>query len=249
MILLDLVVPFYNPQPGWELKFVSRFQQLVRDYFQGDPDSIHVVVVNDGSTVRFTEKETGYLQQHIPRLKTVCYSENRGKGFALRTGVAEAVSDYCIYSDNDFPFGLEAIRQIYDALRQGADIVTGHRTNGNYFRHLPFKRKVISKGLTLVNKYLLRLPVSDTQAGIKGFNRLGRKLFLDTTTDRFLFDMEFILLAGKVKGIRIKELPVNIRAGVKMSDFSSGIMKQEFKNLLRIIFKKKQGRQNREELM
>lgn len=238
-MIMDLVIPFYNPQPGWEVKFVDKFNKLVTEYFNGDKAGIHVIVVNDGSQNRFAEKEIKYLKDHIPNIEAICYEENRGKGFALRTGVARTQTGFCVYSDNDFPFGLGVIREMYDALQQGTDIVTGCRTSGNYFRHLPFKRKVASKGLALINKYVLRLPITDTQAGIKAFNSKGKAIFLQTTTDRFLFDMEFILLAGKVKGIRIRELNVNIAPGVKMSDFSRKIIKQEFRNLIRIILNKR----------
>lgn len=248
-MIMDLIIPFYNPQPGWEQKFVKKFNQLADEYFDGNREGIHVIVVNDGSVSRFAPREVAYLEASIPHVEAICYEQNRGKGFALRTGVARTKTDYCIYSDNDFPFGLGAIRQMYDTLRQGADIVTGCRTSGNYFRHLPLKRKVASRGLAFVNKYILRLPVTDTQAGIKAFNKTGRAIFLQTTTDRFLFDMEFILLASRITDIRIQEILVNITADVKMSDFSRKIMKQEFRNLLRIILKKKNERQSRKDII
>lgn len=245
----DLVIPFYNPQPGWEQKFVRKFNQLADEHLDGDREGVHVILVNDGSDNRFTDKEISFLKEHIPHLHVICYKENMGKGFALRTGVKAAVTGYCIYSDNDFPFGLGIIRQMYDTLQQGADIVTGRRTTGNYFRHLPLKRRIVSKGLAFVNKYILRLPVADTQAGIKGFNALGQKLFLQTTTDRFLFDMEFILLAGRVTDIEIRELDVNVGEDIKMSDFSRKVMKQEFRNLIRLLLKKKHEKQSRKDII
>lgn len=248
-MMMDLVIPFYNPQPGWEEKFVVKFQKLIDGYFEGDKGSINVIMVNDGSLDRFTDKEIAFLRQHIPNVAIIGYQENRGKGFALRTGVSNTKTNYCVYSDNDFPFGLGAIREMYDTLKKGADIVTGCRTNGNYFRQLPFKRKVVSKGLAFVNKYLLRLPVSDTQAGIKGFNEFGRKLFLKTTTDRFLFDMEFILLSGRVTDINIQQIDVRVTSEVKMTDFSRKIMQQEFRNLIRIILKKKAAKQSKKDIL
>jgi glycosyltransferase involved in cell wall biosynthesis len=248
-MIIDLVIPFYNPKQGWEEKFVRKFNLLVADHFDGNKDAIHVIVVNDGSRNRFTAKEITYLEQHIPHLKVICYADNKGKGYALRAGVAVSQTDYCIYSDNDFPFGIAAIKDIYNALLQGADIATGCRTHGNYFQHLPFKRRLVSKGLAMVNKYLLRLPVTDTQAGIKGFNRLGRSLFLATTTERFLFDLEFVLLAGRVKDIRIREVDVNVVEGTRMTDFSGKILRQEFRNLVRIILKKKHEKQSRKDII
>lgn len=246
---LDLIIPCYNPPPDWEKKLAHRFNELVSLHFAGDADAINLILVNDGSGKRFTGRETDYLKEHIRHIRFIGYADNRGKGFALRQGVAAAVTPYCIYSDNDFPFGLAAIREMYDALLAGTDIVTGRRTAGNYFKHLPLQRKLVSKGLAFFNRYILRLPVADTQAGIKGFNDLGKKLFLDTTTDRFLFDMEFILLAGSVSDIRIREIDVNITQDIRMSDFSRKVMRQEFMNLIRILFRKKHEKQSRKDIV
>lgn len=248
-MMLDLVVPFYNPQPGWEEKFARQFDNLINTYFEGDKTLVHVIIVNDGSRHRFTELEVNYLKQHIPCLKTLCYKENKGKGYALRTGVAYTQTDYCIYSDNDFPFGLGVIPAMLQELQNGADIVTGRRTRGNYFRSLPLKRKLASRGLEIVNKYILRLPVTDTQAGIKGFNKYGKALFLRTKTERFLFDMEFIMISGRIKDIVIKELDVNITSETRLTDFSRKILQQEFKNLVKIILRKKHDKQFKEDII
>lgn len=248
-MMLDLVVPFYNPQPGWEEKFARQFNKLIDTYFDGDKTLIHVIIVNDGSKHRFTEQEVNYLKLHIPHLKTICYKENKGKGYALRMGVAETVTDYCIYSDHDFPFGMEVVPAMLQVLQQGADIVTGRRTKGNYVSALPIKRKLASKGLEFVNKYILRLPVTDTQAGIKGFNKYGKAIFLKTRTERFLFDMEFIMIAGRIRDIVIRELDVNITSETRLTDFSRKILQQEFKNLVNIILRKKHEKQSKEDII
>jgi hypothetical protein len=138
---------------------------------------------------------------------------------------------------------------MYDELQKGTDIVTGCRRKGNYFNSLPFKRKMVSKGLIVFNRQFLRLPVYDTQAGIKGFNKYGRAMFLRTTIDRFLFDMEFILISSKIKGMVIKSLPVNITHETKLSDFGMKVMRQEFKNLLSIVFRKKDGTATKEDII
>jgi hypothetical protein len=138
---------------------------------------------------------------------------------------------------------------MFDELQKGTDIVTGCRRKGNYFSSLPFKRRMVSKGLIIFNRQFLRLPVYDTQAGIKGFNKYGRAMFLKTTINRFLFDMEFILLASKVKGMVIQSLPVNITHETKLSDFGMSVMRQEFKNLLTIVFKKKDGTASKEDII
>lgn len=246
---LDLIVPLYNPSNGWEKKFAGKFTQLVERYFQGDNELINLVLVNDGSPRNVTEKEIGFLRALIPHLEYVSYTQNQGKGHALRKGVEKAVTDYCIYSDYDFPFGLEIVQSIYQELQNGTDIVTGRRIGGNYFNSLPFKRQIISRGLVIFNRYILGLPVYDTQAGIKGFDKYGRATFLETTINRFLFDMEFILISSRVEGMTIKELPVSITNETVLSNFGFSVVRQEMTNLMKILIKKRNGRRRKEDII
>lgn len=232
---LDLIIPLYNPLYGWENEFVYKFIQLIEHYFQGDTKSINLILVNDGSVKNVTEKEIRCLRVLIPHLKFVSYKQNKGKGYALRKGVEKTVTDYCIYSDYDFPFGLEVIQSMYHKLQCGSDIVTGRRIDGNYFRSLPLKRCIVSRGLVMFNRFILNLPVYDTQAGIKGFNKFGKTLFLETTINRFLFDMEFILISSRVEGMVIKEVPVSITNETVLSNFGFSVLRQEMTNLMKIL--------------
>jgi len=235
---LDLIFPFYNPLPGWEQAFVENINKLVHDHFKGDEEFINIIVINDGSKHGFAEREMRFLEENIPKIRIISYQENLGKGYALRWGISASTADYCIYSDGDFPFGTGIIRKIYERLREGMDIVIGCRMDGNYFRYLPWKRKVTSKGLIFINKYVLRLPIADTQAGIKGFNQTGRSLFLRTSINRFLFDMEFIWIASRVKHVKIHRIKVDITRDVKVTNFNNRILRQELANLVFFLIRK-----------
>ncbi|OSZ78711.1 hypothetical protein CAP35_10815 [Chitinophagaceae bacterium IBVUCB1] len=235
----DLIIPLYNPIDNWEKKLLSKFNSIVDSYFDRDKTSINLILVNDGSPKNFTDYHIGFLKAAIPNIDFVSYELNKGKGYALRQGVSKAKTGFCIYSDYDFPFGLNVISNVYNHLANGVDIVTGRRITGNYFSSLPIKRQLISKGLVFFNKYVLRLPVYDTQAGIKGFNKYGMSVFSETSINRFLFDMEFILLASRVDGMVIKEVDVSITEDTTLSDFGFSVLKQEMLNLFKILARRK----------
>ncbi len=245
----DLVIPLYNPSDNWEQKLLIKFERIVNTYFQGDKTAINLILVNDGSPKNFTENHVQYLERNIPHLVVVSYQQNQGKGYALRQGVQKAVTDFCIYSDYDFPFGLDVVNTIYQQLQSGADIVTGRRISGNYFKSLPFKRQIISRGLVAFNKFILRLPVYDTQAGIKGFNKYGMATFLETNINRFLFDMEFILISSRIHGMVIKEVDVSITQETVLSDFGFNVLKQEMSNLMKILLRKRNGNRSKEDII
>jgi glycosyltransferase involved in cell wall biosynthesis len=247
-MIFDLVIPCYNPSKGWEKKLYKKYLELSEQYFEGNTAAIQLIVVNDGSAKNFSEKEITFLKDRIPSVVIVSYAENKGKGFALREGIKNAGSPYCVYSDYDFPFGVAIIADIYKNLLKGADIVTGCRQNGNYIDKATFKRKLISNGLMFLNKVVFKLPVNDTQAGIKGFNRYGKKFFLDTTINRFLFDLEFILLASKMDDMIITPLNVSVTDDVRLTNFGFKTLVHEGKNLFKLI-SRKYAKTNKEDII
>ena len=237
----DLVTACYNPLPDWGEKLVNRFAEL-QHLFDSIGASVHLTIVNDGSTKNFNEG-LDVIRKNISNLRVISYDTNRGKGFALREGVRRTENEHCIYCDHDFPFGIEAVVNIAKELIHGADIVAGCRREGNYFKSIPLKRIIVSKALLFFNKWILRLSIADTQAGLKGFNKYGKLLFLETRVDRFLFDLEFILAANRFDDIVLKPVDVNFCETAKLSNFKFKVLRQEMMNMLKIIFAKRDERQ------
>jgi hypothetical protein len=67
--------------------------------------------------------------------------------------------------------------------------------------------------------------------GLKGFNNKGKAAFLSTTIDRYLFDLEFVFLAARMK-LNIAKVPVNLRDGVVLSKLNVRILATEGLNFL-----------------
>ena len=120
------------------------------------------------------------------------YPVNHGKGYAIRYGLNKINADYYVYTDIDFPFGYKIIKDIYEILtNSNTNLIIGLRDK-EYFNLLPFKRKMLSIALHNINFVLTGFKIHDTQAGLKGFDNKSKKIFLETKTTRFLFDLEFI---------------------------------------------------------
>lgn len=233
MQALDLIQPCYNPAPGWEKKTHRYFEEL-QQLFPAIP--LHLIIVNDGSTQPIAAEAIEYLKAHLAHFTYVSYAVNQGKGYALRQGVAAGHSPLQIFTDIDFPYQLHYIRTMYDHLVAGADIVAGCRDE-DYYQHLSWKRWVTSKMSQLLNRLLLRLPNSDTQSGLKGFNARGREIFLRTTINRFLCDAEFLVLGHRTPGIKLEYIPLRLRPGVAFSSMNLQVILQEMGNLIRIALK------------
>jgi glycosyltransferase involved in cell wall biosynthesis len=231
---LDIVLPCFNPIEGWEETII----QAVKRIEEALPSTqVHLFIVNDGSSKGILPTQVEALKKAIPALQFLSYELNQGKGAALRTGVKECKSPLCIYTDIDFPYQHESFIAVYKALiKDKQDIAVGFRAE-DYYNDMPKVRILISKTLRFFIKKLLRLKISDTQCGIKGFNERGKTLFLQTTINRYLFDLEFIFLASQRKDIAMSPVGVQLRPEVVFSRMNFKMLLQEGISFLKIFFK------------
>ena len=197
---------------------------------------VELIVVNDGSSRNVSHESLIFLEKELSAVTIVSYVQNRGKGYALRQGVAKAKQDLIIYTDIDFPYTEESFLTVLRILKEGNDVVPGHR-GASYYSKTPFIRKVISKTLRWTLKTFLRMPTDDSQCGIKGFNKTGAAIFLATEIDRFLFDLEFIKLSSRRK-VKIKKAEVTLKPDVVFSKVNFKILARESLNFFKILFRK-----------
>ena len=67
-------------------------------------------------------------------------------------------------------------------------------------------------------------------------NQKGKDIFLQTSIDRYLFDLEFIFLSARNK-LNIKTVEVELRPEIVLSKMNWKILLQEFGNFLKIFAK------------
>ena len=234
---LDIVHPCYNPHEGWEQELIHYYRIFVAKL----PTEVTVTlyVVNDGSSRGISATHLANLQAAVPSFEYVTYEQNQGKGFALRTAIAQTQSNLVIYTDADYPYRMENAWEMFRLLyEEKYDVVLGVRDD-HYYSQLPFLRKVFSLALRTMNHiFFPSMFVKDTQSGLKGFNIKGREVFLQTKINSFLFDMEFVVLASKRKDLRLAKILVHVRDGITFSQMNSKTIKRELLSFLNIFQKK-----------
>jgi glycosyltransferase involved in cell wall biosynthesis len=194
--------------------------------------------VIDGISKTVTSDAISFLRQHIPFFKLVQYEENRGKGYAIRQGVIVATGNLIIYTDIDFPYTVESVVTIYTGLNKNEfDVGVGVK-NEAYYAHVPLARKVISRFLRFFIGLFLSMPITDTQCGLKGFNQAVKPLFLKTTINRYLFDLEFIRNCFVGRQFRVKAIPVELNENVQFRKMNYHILLSESINFIRLLFRK-----------
>lgn len=226
---ISIVLPLFKPVSNWQHSLLSNISAIEKLF--GMPPVF--IVVNDGSADETIDAFFDVITGAHPNILYYSYQENMGKGYALRKGVELSVSNYTIITDFDFPYNNNNLKEIVDHLQNGYDIVTGKRT-GSYYKALPLTRRFASQVYWLCNRLFLNLPVNDTQSGIKGFSRKGRQVFLETRTNRFLIDTEFILIAA-LYNIRHQVITVTLKPQIQFTNFRFSQYKKEFFEFLKII--------------
>lgn len=228
--ILSVVLPCYNPDKNWAVNILIRYKeltQLLPGYH------IHMIMVNDGSTSNVNEG-VAYLEQHIPDLQVVSYSPNKGKGYAIRNGIAHANGEYIIYTDIDFPYTNNSMVKVIEGL-DAFDVTVGTR-GPSYYNNIPVHRAFISRLLRFLIKTSLRIPTNDTQGGLKGMRQHAKQVFLKTEINRYLFDLEFICLATRNK-LSIGLIPVELNENTVVRKMNLKVVSKEMVNFFKVYTK------------
>ena len=228
----NIVLPCYQPPSNWWSALLS-FNAFICPHY-----TIHYIVVNDGGDSTQIEKTIADLTAKGISIELHGYQKNRGKGYALRTGVKLSKAPVTLYTDIDFPFTNESTKSVLDQLvANQADVVAGFRNQSYYAGTISPFRRLLSKTFRGFLTKVLKLPMADTQCGLKAFNEIGRQRFLSTTIDRYLFDFEFIYGACRDKQCKLLTTEVTLKPDIVFRKMKLKILLQEGFNLLRVLLK------------
>ena len=223
MVKLSIVIPSYR-----SAKVLENNLPYLLLFLQEQNYASEVIIVDDGS------KDSGATErvaiQH--NCSYLAYPENRGKGFAVRTGMAVAQGDICIFTDADIPFETSAIEAIIHAIQvKEFDVVIGDRglQASNYFTKISSQRRLGSGFFTFIVGRFITTGISDTQCGLKGFRKnVAADLFGKSRINGFTFYVELVYISLK-RNYDIKKIPVNLRS---QDGNSVNIFKHGFKMVL-----------------
>jgi len=184
----------------------------IASYLMESETSAEIIVVDDGSADKTAEVAESVLRNTpVIASKVIRYEQNRGKGFAVRTGLLAAAGEIALFSDADLSTPIEEMPKLIDPILTGDfDVTFGSRALDRSLigTHQPWRREQGGKVMNLIIRTMSGLPFADTQCGFKAFRMSKFRPLLDVMTiDRFGFDIEFLFVANYHK-LRLKEIPV-----------------------------------------
>jgi len=202
---LSLIVPLYNEALCLEENIATMLAYLERSSI-----SHEMVLVNDGSADA-TETACKRLSANNRAIRVISSAVNRGKGWAVKTGMLQAQGKYAVFTDADLAAPVQFLLPLWEQLRGGASIVIGSR-------HLPessfeiregFLRRFFGEIFRRFATLTLGLKVTDITCGFKGFNRtVAFDIFSRSKIERWGYDAEILFLAQKLH-YPVFEMPVN----------------------------------------
>ncbi len=200
---ISVVVPALNEEQGME-SFLTR----VATYLDSRRVSWEIVVVDDGST-----DGTRSLVEHRmlgdTRIRLLTQS-HRGKGAAIRNGMAAAQGRWRVMADADLsvaPDDWGALLEV--AILGSADVIVASReAPGSRRIGEPMTRHLIGRVFNILVRRLAVPGIDDTQCGFKVFSAAAADaLFPHLTIDGFAFDVELLFLSSRA-GFRVREVGV-----------------------------------------
>ena len=184
----------------------------ILDYLNAATSSSELIVVDDGSS-----DDTGAVAEKTMAnpgtvdARVIRYEPNRGKGFAVRTGLLAASAKVALFSDADLSTPIAETPKLVGPVQAAdCDVAFGSRALDRSLIgvHQPWRREQGGRIFNLIVRIATGLPYWDTQCGFKAFRMsVCRPLIEAAQIDRFGFDVELIYLAH-LAGLRLREIPV-----------------------------------------
>ncbi len=214
-MLVSVIIPAFNEE--------QTIQQVLNNV-QALPLEKQIIVVNDGSTDgthKILEKfrtESGITVVHC--------EENRGKGFAIRSGIPYVKGKVVVIQDADMELYPNDIIQLVEPLKnEKADVVYGSRFlkgRGNASLH----NFIANRILAIYTNFLYGCRITDESTGYKAFSTDLIKV-INLTCEGFEFCPEVtakILRAGyNIYEVPVSYFPRTKKEGKKLRFWSDGL--------------------------
>ncbi|MBI5454880.1 MAG: glycosyltransferase [Deltaproteobacteria bacterium] len=201
---LSVIMPSFNEGAHIRKNVVETWETLEKAW--GGP--FEIIVVDDGSSDN-THAEALAASRTHPHIKVVHYKVNRGKGGALKEGFMSAEGDYVAFLDADLDLHPSQIPALFKVMEEkGAQIVIGSKHHPSSALKYPAHRRLISRVYAIALKLLFKLPVRDTQTGLKIFKaEVLKRIFPKVVCARYAYDLEILANAHRL-GYTIAEAPI-----------------------------------------
>jgi len=203
---LSIIVPAYRKEKTivTDLKRIKKVLNNLRY-------KTELICVVDGN-VDNTFQKAVLLSQKLRGIKVVGYPTNKGKGYAIRYGMAKSKGDLIAFIDAGMEISPNSLSMILEHFEwYKADVVVGSKRHPVSKVNWTPKRRLFSLGYQLLTRLLFGLRIKDTQVGLKCYRReVLEKVLPRLIVKKYAFDVEILAVANYLGFTRMYEAPVEI---------------------------------------
>ncbi len=138
--------------------------------------------------------------------RAIYHTRNLGRGKSVTDGIMASKGGICGYIDADCEISPSYMPIFIKEIENGNDLVVGKRFYESGFKSI--SRVVASKVYASIIKFILDVPIEDTEAGYKFFNVKTILPVLKKTKDKHWFWDTEICARTSQAGLKISEVPV-----------------------------------------
>jgi glycosyltransferase involved in cell wall biosynthesis len=196
-----------------------------------------IIVVDDGSSDN-TREEIEKLTAVLRELHPVYLDRNGGKGAALKRGFEASRGNFVLLLDADLDLPPAQVWRFFEIMeRETSDVVIGSKRHPDSQLNYPWHRRLMSVIYFAMVKFLIQLPIRDTQTGMKLFKREALEwAFPRMLVKQFAFDLEMLAIIHE-KGYSIAESPVQLKFQGTFGGASVQSVKQILHDTLAIFYR------------
>jgi glycosyltransferase involved in cell wall biosynthesis len=201
-----------------------------------------IIVVDDGSDDNTYERAQA-TSAKPSRVVVLQHPVNRGKGAALQSGTTAATEPIVVFLDGDLDLPPAQVPELLALFTENdADVLVGAKQPGMRGGRYPWKRRALSRLFSFITRVLFRLPIEETQTGLKIFKRpVLDQIFADLQVFGYAFDLEILVRAHRA-GFRIIQAPVELKIGASSEPLRVSTLWEMGRDTLRIFWWSRPGR-------
>lgn len=205
--LISVIVPAFKQE-----KTIVRDLKRIKSVLDQLRYPTELICVVDGK-IDDTFNKASRFAKNFSNVKVIGYDTNKGKGYAIRFGMAESRGNIVGFIDAGMDLNPKGLYMLLEHFEwYSADIIVGSKRHPVSKVYYPWQRKILSMGYQVLVWLLFGLKVRDTQVGMKFFKReILEKVLSRLLVKTFAFDIEILAVANYLGYKRIYEAPVDIK--------------------------------------
>ena len=203
---ISIICPYYNEKFIIEKAVIRMVRQLSLLFYEWE-----LILVNDGSSdngPRIVEK----LSRENKGIISVGYDLNRGRGFALKKGIASAAGDIIVTTEIDCSWGDDIVIRLVDRIISDPAVdfvIASPNLKGGSYQNIPLRRVLLSKiGNTIIRLFFIRDITMNTGMTRAYRSNVIKNLDIDENGKEFHLE---VLLKLKALGYKAAEIPATLK--------------------------------------